>query len=163
MPDAKKEQSMNTQDIVESWMRHVGLADEALIAHDHRCSFKADSNLEMSIEWPPASDDLFLVVKLLPAMSGELRRMRLEEAMRLNAFSLTTRGAVIGWDEAHDQLILSYRMDREWVDAVRLGRAVVNLCEVAQEVTRSLSLVQDEAPARAVQPQGADAFQQFRA
>lgn len=154
---------MNTQDIVESWMRHVGLTDEALIAHEHRCSFKADSNLQMSIEWPPASDDLFLVVKLLPAMSGELRRMRLEEAMRLNAFSLTTRGATIGWDEAHDQLILSYRMDREWVDAVRLGRAVVNLCEVAQEVTRSLSLVQDEASARAVQPQCADAFQQFRA
>lgn len=150
---------MNTQNTVESWMKNVGLADAALIAHEQRCCFKADGNLEVSIEWPPASDDLFLVVKLLPALTGELRRKRLEEAMRLNAFSLATRGAAIGWDEAHDQLILSYRMDREGLDSVRLGRAVTNLCEIAQQMTDSLRFARDEALAQQVQSQAADWFQ----
>jgi hypothetical protein len=149
---------MNTQNTVESWMKNVGLADAALIADEQRCCFKADGNLEVSIEWPPASDDLFVVIKLLPAQMGDLRRKRLEEAMRLNAYSLATRGASIGWDEAHDQLILSYRMDREWLDNVKLGRAVNNLCDIAQQVTESLRFSRDEALAKQVQLQAAEWF-----
>jgi hypothetical protein len=150
---------MNTQNTVESWMKNVGLADAALIAHEQRCCIKADGTLEVSIEWPPASDDLFVVVKLLPAQTGDLRRKRLEEAMRLNAYSLATRGAVIGWDETHDQLVLSYRLDREWLDTVRLSRAVTNLCEIAQQVTESLRFARDEALAQQVHLQAAKWFE----
>jgi hypothetical protein len=150
---------MNTQDIVESWMKRAGLAETALIGHEQRCCFRADGTLEASIEWPNASDDLFVVVKLMPAQSGELRRKRLEEAMRLNAYALATRGAVIGWDEVQDQLVLAYRMDKQWLDAERLGRAVLNLCDLAQEVTQMLRFGREEALAHQVQQQGAHWFQ----
>jgi hypothetical protein len=153
---------MNTQEIVESWMASVGLDRSALIEHEQRCCFKADGVLEVSIEWPPASDDLFVVLKLLPAQSGELRRKRLEEAMRLNAYALATRGAAIGWDEAQDQLMLCYRMDREWLEAARLGRAVVNLCDMAQGLIDSLRFGRDEALAQQVQLQGAHWFQPIK-
>lgn len=154
---------MTTQHMVENWMASVGLAKSALMAHEQRCCFKANGHLEMSIEWPPASDDLFLVVKLLPVQSGPVKNKRLEEAMRLNAYSLVTRGATIGWDEAHDQLVLSYRMDREWTDAARLGRAVGNLCEIAVSVYESLRLSHEEVIARDVDAQVANWFEPVRA
>jgi hypothetical protein len=153
---------MNTQAIVEGWMRSVGLASSALLANEQRCCFKADGALEFSLEWPPASDDLFFVVKLLPAQTGELRRKRLEEAMRLNSYALATRGASIGWDETQDQLMLSYRMDINFLDPDRLGAAVVNLCNLSQELIEALRFGRDEALAHQVQLQGAHWFQPIK-
>jgi Tir chaperone protein (CesT) family len=83
--------------------------------------------------------------------------------MRLNAYGLVTRGAVIGWDEVNDRLVLSYRLSLERVDSATLNSAVMNLVEIAQTVQERLRFEQDVAISQQVARSGAAWFQPLQA
>ncbi len=154
---------MSTQALIERWMADIQLDPTALNAAQRLCSFRIFDSLDVTLEWPEASEDLFVVVDLIPTQGGELRRKRLDEAMRLNAYGLVTRGAVIGWDEVNDRLVLSYRLGLERVDSATLNSAVMNLVEIAQTVQDRLRFEQDVAISQQVARSGASWFQPLKA
>lgn len=154
---------MSTQALIERWMADIQLDPTALNAAQRLCSFRIFDSLDVTLEWPEASEDLFVVVDLMPTQGGELRRKRLDEAMRLNAYGLVTRGAVIGWDEVNDRLVLSYRLGLERVDSATLNSAVMNLVEIAQTVQDRLRFEQDVAISQQVARSGASWFQPLKA
>jgi hypothetical protein len=144
-------------------MADIQLDPSALNPDQRLCSFRIFDSLDITLEWPEASDDLFVVIDLMATQGGELRRKRLDEAMRLNAFGLLTRGAVIGWDEVNDRLVLSYRLGLERVDTATLNSAVMNLAEIAQDVQERLRFEQDVVMAQKVARSGAGWFQPIQA
>jgi Tir chaperone protein (CesT) family len=154
---------LSTQALIERWMADIQLDSAALNAAQRLCSFRIFDSLDVTLEWPEASEDLFVVVDLMPTQGGELRRKRLDEAMRLNAYGLVTRGAVIGWDEVNDRLVLSYRLGMERVDSATLNSAVMNLVEIAQTVQERLRFEQDVAISQQVARSGASWFQPLKA
>jgi len=154
---------LSTQALIERWMADIQLDPTALNAAQRLCSFRIFDSLDVTLEWPEASEDLFVVVDLMPTQGGELRRKRLDEAMRLNAYGLVTRGAVIGWDEVNDRLVLSYRLGLERVDSAILNSAVMNLVEIAQTVQDRLRFEQDVAISQQVARSGASWFQPLKA
>jgi Tir chaperone protein (CesT) family len=154
---------LSTQALIERWMADIQLDPTALNAAQRLCSFRIFDSLDVTLEWPEASEDLFVVVDLMPTQGGELRRKRLDEAMRLNAYGLVTRGAVIGWDEVNDRLVLSYRLGLERVDSATLNSAVMNLVEIAQTVQDRLRFEQDVAISQQVARSGASWFQPLKA
>lgn len=154
---------MSTQSLIERWMADIQLDPSALNASQRLCSFRIFDSLDVTLEWPQASEDLFVVVDLLPTQGGELRRKRLDEAMRLNAYGLVTRGAVIGWDEVNDRLVLSYRLSLERVDSATLNSAVMNLVEIAQTLQERLRFETDVAISQQVARSGASWFQPLKA
>lgn len=135
---------MNRSDLVQAWAREVGLDPQALRQAQQVCAFVVLDRFEVSIEWPEASDDLFVLIDIIDSHGGELRHKRLARAMQLNAFGLVTRGASLGWDEITDRIGLSYRISGEGLDVAGLNNLVVNLVEVAQYAYGELRFENDE-------------------
>jgi hypothetical protein len=77
---------------------------------------------------------------LMAAGTGELRKRRLEKAMQLNVYGLRTRGAVLGWDELDDRIVLSYRLLLDGLDIYALNATITNLLEVGVELEAELEM-----------------------
>ena len=136
---------MSTQTIIERWMQDIQLEPSALNAAQRLCCFRVFGQMDVTLEWPEASEDLFIVIDLMDTRGGEIRRKRLEQAMKLNAYGLQTRGASIGWDEVTDRLVLSYRLALDRLDTPTLNSALINLVEIAQQVMPELQFEQEVA------------------
>jgi hypothetical protein len=66
--------ALSTQALIERWMVDIQLDPTALNAAQRLCSFRIFDSLDVTLEWPQASEDLFFVVDLMPTQGGELRR-----------------------------------------------------------------------------------------
>jgi hypothetical protein len=150
---------MDRSTLVSQWIAEVSLDPKALNAANRLCSFKALGRFDVTLEWPDNSEDLFIAIDLMLSTGGELRRKRLERAMELNAYTLETRGAAIGWDSVRDMLVLSYRFSVEQVSAQNLNDLVVNLIETSQYLTNELLFEADVVLQEQVRNSGSKWFQ----
>ena len=90
--------------------RHPGASidKQALDNSGRVLAFVYGEDMPVTIESPAYCDDLFVIIELCPAGTGDIRRKRLEKTMQLNAYALETRGAAIGWDDVGERIILTY-------------------------------------------------------
>jgi hypothetical protein len=121
-------------------MDAVGLEASAIDLKERQCRFEALEKFEISLEWPQGTSDLFVVLDMMSPGTGELRKRRLEKAMQLNVYGLRTRGAVLGWDELDDRMVLSYRLLLEGLDIYGLNATISNLIEVGVELEEELEM-----------------------
>ncbi len=150
---------MDRSTLVSQWMTEVSLDSLALNATNRLCSFKALDRFAVTLEWPDSSEDLFIAIDLMPSTGGELRKKRLERSMELNAYTLETRGAAIGWDSVRDMLVLSYRCSVENLSAQNLNDLVVNLIETSQYLADELVFEADVVLQEQVRNSGNKWFQ----
>ncbi|CAM3736915.1 CesT family type III secretion system chaperone [Parendozoicomonas haliclonae] len=141
---------MKPLELLQKWMSQNGLDEEAMDSSGRVCAFLFNDQFPVSLEAPAYCEDLFVVIELLPAGSGELRKKRLEAAMQLNNYALETRGGVIGWDTVGERLVLSYRLTAEGADEQQLDAIISNLLEVAGELVPQLAFEEYEARQRKV-------------
>ena len=99
-----------SQSTVALWLKaasaHVGV-DLALDDGGH-CRFVLSDESECVLEVPPGSDLLFLYLPVMPVPEDATESARmLKAALALNLFGLLTQGAVFGYDERTEQLLLS--------------------------------------------------------
>jgi hypothetical protein len=129
---------MKPEKLIQQWMEAVGMEEQALDLKERQCRFQALERFEVSLEWPQGTSDLFVVLDMMSPGSGELRKRRLEKAMQLNVYGLRTRGAVLGWDELDDRIVLSYRLLLDGLDSYALNATIINLLEVGVEMEAEL-------------------------
>jgi len=133
---------MKPEKLILEWMDAIDLEAQALDLKERQCRFQALDRFEVSIEWPHGTSDLFVVLDMMSTGTGELRKRRLEKAMQLNVYGLRTRGAVIGWDELNDRIVLSYRLLLDGLDMYALNATITNLIEVGVELEAELEMRQ---------------------
>jgi hypothetical protein len=133
---------MKPEKLILEWMDAIDLEAQALDLKQRQCRFQALDRFEVSIEWPHGTSDLFVVLDMMSTGTGELRKRRLEKAMQLNVYGLRTRGAVIGWDELNDRIVLSYRLLLDGLDMYALNATITNLLEVGVELEAELEMRQ---------------------
>ena len=133
---------MKPEKLILEWMDAIDLEAQALDLKERQCRFQALDRFEVSIEWPHGTSDLFVVLDMMTTGTGELRKRRLEKAMQLNVYGLRTRGAVIGWDELNDRIVLSYRLLLDGLDMYALNATITNLLEVGVELEAELEMRQ---------------------
>jgi hypothetical protein len=133
---------MKPEKLILEWMDAIDLEAQALDLKERQCRFQALDRFEVSIEWPHGTSDLFVVLDMMTTGTGELRKRRLEKAMQLNVYGLRTRGAVIGWDELNDRIVLSYRLLLDGLDMYALNSTITNLLEVGVELEAELEMRQ---------------------
>ena len=133
---------MKPEKLILEWMDAIDLEAQALDLKERQCRFQALDRFEVSIEWPHGTSDLFVVLGMMTTGTGELRKRRLEKAMQLNVYGLRTRGAVIGWDELNDRIVLSYRLLLDGLDMYALNATITNLLEVGVELEAELEMRQ---------------------
>jgi hypothetical protein len=133
---------MKPEKLILEWMDAIDLEAQALDLKERQCRFQALDRFEVSIEWPHGTSDLFVVLDMMSTGTGELRKRRLEKAMQLNVYGLRTRGAVIGWDELNDRIVLSYRLLLDGLDMYALNATITNLLEVGVELEAELEMRQ---------------------
>jgi hypothetical protein len=131
---------MKPEKLIQEWMEAIELEPSALDLNERQCRFQALDKFEVSLEWPKGTADLFVVLDMMAPGTGELRKRRLEKAMQLNVYGLRTRGAVIGWDELEDRIVLSYRLLLEGLDIYSLNATLANLLEVGMELEAELEM-----------------------
>ena len=131
---------MKPEKLIQEWMDAIDLDPQALDLKERQCRFQAMEQFEISLEWPQGTSDLFAVMDLMAAGTGELRKRRLEKAMQLNVYGLRTRGAVLGWDELDDRIVLSYRLLLDGLDIYALNATITNLLEVGVELEAELEM-----------------------
>jgi hypothetical protein len=131
---------MKPEKLILEWMDAIDLEAQALDLKERQCRFQALDRFEVSIEWPRSTSDLFVVLDMMSTGIGELRKRRLEKAMQLNVYGLRTRGAVIGWDELNDRIVLSYRVLLDGLDIYALNATITNLLEVGVELESELEM-----------------------
>ncbi|WP_089957154.1 CesT family type III secretion system chaperone [Limnohabitans sp. 2KL-3] len=131
---------MKPEKLILEWMDAIDLEAQALDLKERQCRFQALDRFEVSIEWPRSTSDLFVVLDMMSTGIGELRKRRLEKAMQLNVYGLRTRGAVIGWDELNDRIVLSYRVLLDGLDIYALNATITNLLEVGVELEAELEM-----------------------
>ncbi len=141
---------MNPLDLLQQWMHSNGLDNSALDSSGRVCGFIFNQEYPVSLEAPAYSDDLFMVIELMPVGSGELRKKRLEQAMQLNSYGLETRGGILGWDTVGERLVLSYRMTAEGITVEQLDYTISNLLEIAGELKPKLAFTEYETRQRKV-------------
>lgn len=138
---------MKPEKLIQQWMEEVGLDEQALDLNERQCRFEALDRFEISLEWPKGTSDLFAVMNLMSTGTGELRKRRLEKAMQLNVYGLRTRGAVLGWDELDDRIVLSYRLLLDGLDIFALNAMITNLLEIGVELEAELEMREIQTPA----------------
>jgi hypothetical protein len=131
---------MKPEKLIQQWMEAIDLDPQALDLKERQCRFQALDKFEISLEWPQGTSDLFAVMDLMAPGTGELRKRRLEKAMQLNVYGLRTRGAVLGWDELDDRIVLSYRMLLDGLDIHALNAMITNLLEVGVDLEAELEM-----------------------
>jgi hypothetical protein len=131
---------MKPEKLILEWMDAIDLEAQAMDLKERQCRFQALDRFEVSIEWPHGTSDLFVVLDMMSTGTGELRKRRLEKAMQLNVYGLRTRGAVIGWDELNDRIVLSYRLLLDGLDMYALNATITNLIEVGVELEAELEM-----------------------
>jgi hypothetical protein len=83
--------------------------------------------------------------------------------MQMNAYTLETRGAAIGWDSVRDMLVLSYRSATYDLTMQNLNDLVVNLIETAQYVADEIRFEADMVLQAQVSNHGNKWFEPIRA
>ncbi|WP_194842664.1 CesT family type III secretion system chaperone [Endozoicomonas sp. OPT23] len=136
---------MTGLELLNSWMQDNGITEEALDETGRTCSFVYNSNLPVTVEAPAYCDDLFIIIELCEIGRGEIRRKRLETAMKLNAYGLETRGGILGWDSIAERIILSYRLTAESSTPDLLSNIVSNLLDVSELVLPDLAMEKEKA------------------
>ncbi len=131
---------MNGIELIQQWMKQAGISSKALENKGRLCSFLFDQQLPVSIEAPSYSDDLFITIEIIPTGTGNIRRKRLEAAMKLNAYALETRGSVLGWDEIGERIILSYRATIANISVDMLDAMLANLIEISVPIKDALMM-----------------------
>ncbi|KEQ16209.1 CesT family type III secretion system chaperone [Endozoicomonas numazuensis] len=132
-------------ELLQNWMKQVGIGKEALDDSGRVCAFVFDNELPVSVEAPAYCDDVFIIIELTEIGRGEIRRKRIETAMKLNAYALETRGGVLGWDSVGERLVLSYRATTELLTEQLLDNMVSNLLEVAEQLKPVLAMEKEKA------------------
>ena len=132
-------------ELLELWMKEAGIDSDALDDSGRVCTFLYSNDFPVTIEAPAYCDDLFLVIELSEVGTGEIRRKRMETAMKLNAYGLETRGGVLGWDSIAERIILSYRATTELVNVQLLDNILSNLLEVAEQLKPTLAMEKEKA------------------
>lgn len=136
---------MTTIDLLHQWIKRSGAGENILDSTGRVCSFIYNDHLPVSVEAPPYCDDLFVIMELAEEGSGEMRRKRLETAMKINAYGLETRGGILGWDAIGERLTLSYRITAENSSAEELDNIISNLLDVAEQIKPELALEKEQA------------------
>ncbi|WP_079254088.1 CesT family type III secretion system chaperone [Endozoicomonas arenosclerae] len=132
-------------ELLQGWMKQVGIGKEALDDSGRVCAFVFNNELPVSVEAPAYCDDIFIIIELTEIGRGEIRRKRIETAMKLNAYALETRGGVLGWDSVGERLVLSYRATTELLTVALLDNMVSNLLEVAEQLQPVLAMEKEKA------------------
>ena len=91
-------------ELLENWMREAGLDKDATDDSGRVCAFTFNDVFPVSLEAPAYCDDVFIIIEMAEVGRGEVRRKRLEAAMKLNAYALETRGAALGWDTVGERI-----------------------------------------------------------
>jgi hypothetical protein len=130
-------------DLIQNWAQGAQLPAGAFNPQTGLCGFRVMDKFDVTIELPPNADDVFVFIDLLPSEGGELGKKRITEAMRLNAYATQTRGAILGWDEDRDMIMLSYRVTPEALTPELFGNMIVNLVDTAQLMSRELAFDRD--------------------
>lgn len=136
---------MSGIDLLKEWMEKTGVDEEALDASGRVLAFVYNETLPVSIESPAYCDDIFIIIEMCRAGSGEIRRKRLEKCMQLNAYALETRGAALGWDTIGERIILSHRTTAETTDVDRLDNIIANLIELSETLKPQLAMKKETA------------------
>ena len=132
-------------ELLGDWIKLAGAGNDILDDSSRVCSFIYNKDFPVSVEAPPYCDDLFIVIELSETGRGEIRRKRLETAMKLNAYGLETRGGIIGWDTIGERIILSYRVTAEQTTGQLLDNIIANLLEVAEQLKPELAMEKEKA------------------
>lgn len=134
---------MNRLDLIQNWAQGAQLPAGSFNPQSGLCAFRVMDRFDVTIELPPHADDIFVFIDLLCSEGGEVGKKRINEAMRLNAYATQTRGAILGWDEDRDMIMLSYRISPEYMTPEIFGNMVVNLVDTAQLMARELAFDRD--------------------
>lgn len=132
-------------ELLEHWIQKAGIDKDAIDDSGRVCAFTFNDTFPVSLEAPAYCDDIFIIVEMSPVGRGEIRRKRLEAAMKLNAYSLETRGASLGWDTVGERIILSYRATAEITTVEMLDNMVANLLDVAEQLSPELEMRREAA------------------
>ncbi len=136
---------MTGLELLNAWMKENEITEDALDEAGRVCSFVYNSILPVTVEAPAYCDDLFIIIELCEIGRGEIRRKRLETAMKLNAYGLETRGGILGWDSIAERLILSYRLTSDTSTPEFLNNIVSNLLDVAELLLPDLAMEKEKA------------------
>ena len=134
-------------ELLEAWMKQAGLDHSATDDSGRVCAFTFNELFPVTLEAPAYCDDLLIIIEMTPIGSGDIRRKRLETAMKLNAYALETRGAALGWDTTGERIVLSHRATSENTTVQMLDNRVANLLDVAEQLLPELE-IKKEAEAR---------------
>lgn len=132
-------------ELLKAWIKQAGLGANALDDTGRLCSFVYNQNFPVTVEAPAYCDDIFIVIEMSEVGTGEIRRKRLETAMKLNAYALETRGAALGWDSIGERIVLSYRATAELTSENLLDNILSNLLDVAEQLKPALTMEKDLA------------------
>ncbi|AMO57148.1 hypothetical protein GZ77_16930 [Endozoicomonas montiporae] len=127
-------------ELLEAWMQQAGLDDSAKDDSGRVCAFTFNDIFPVTLEAPAYCDDLFIIIEMTSIGTSEIRRKRLETAMKLNAYALETRGAALGWDTIGERIVLSHRATAENTTAEMLDNMVANLLDVAEQLLPELEM-----------------------
>ena len=127
-------------ELLEAWIKQAGLDRSATDDSGRVCAFTFNELFPVTLEAPAYCDDLFIIIEMAPIGSGEIRRKRLETAMKLNAYALETRGAALGWDTIGERIVLSHRATSENTTVEMLDNMVANLLDVAEQLLPELEM-----------------------
>ena len=136
---------MNGIDLLKGWMEKTGISADALDSSGRVLAFLYNDELPISIESPAYCDDVFIIIEMCKAGTGEIRRKRLEKSMQLNAYALETRGAALGWDAIGERIILSHRTTSEHTEVERLDNMIANLIELSETIKPQLAMEKEAA------------------
>lgn len=127
-------------ELLQAWMQQAGLDNDATDESGRVCAFTFNDTFPISLEAPAYCDDIFIIIEMTTIGSGDIRRKRLETAMKLNAYVLETRGAALGWDTIGERIVLSHRTTAENTNVDMLDNVVANLIDVAEQLFPELEM-----------------------
>lgn len=127
-------------ELLQAWMAKAGIDKRVLDSSGRVLAFVYGDDMPVTVESPAYCDDLFVIIELCTAGRGDIRRKRLEKSMQLNAYALETRGAVIGWDDIGERIILTHRATAENTDSNMLDNMIANLIDVAETIKPQLAM-----------------------
>lgn len=126
---------MGARDDVNNWLRELGSTAGIAIALDDNgvCGLKYKDNLEVIVEVPAMSNDVYIYSPLLKILSttAQEKVTLYEELLKANFLCQQTKGATLSIDEQENSVVLCINQSIAMLDAVSFRNLFGNFIDIA--------------------------------
>jgi hypothetical protein len=143
------EELIRINDALRQFSTFIGSPPLALDEHGV-CAFTYEQTMEVVLELPPGSSNLYLHATVMPAPTRDQTAFY-ERLLHWNAYCLRTRGATLALDPDEAHVLLCYLCPVDVIDQALLGNILTNFVATLKMLIGELSEAhepQEAAPAR---------------